>query len=177
MSKIRDFYERFASVANTRISARATTGFMRQGTKVRTDAERAQFYPNTQSGPGSLRRMSGRLASSITGADFSGDREGIFNVVVKADSVEIEKGSKTPYAGMHEYGFNGTVTIPGHTRTITQAFGRPIEPKQIQVNSYSKNMSVPARPYLMPAIKEEERFLLRWLEENYPKIIREDINA
>jgi len=175
MSRIRDFYERFASVANTRISARATTGFMKPGQKVRTAEERAQFYPNPASGPGTLRRMSGRLASSITGADFTGDREGIFNVVVRDAGVQIEKGSKVPYAGMHEFGFSGSVTIPAHTRTITQAFGRAIEPRQVQVNSFVRGLSVPARPYLRPAIDQEEKFLMNWLADNYRRVIESEV--
>ena len=175
MSAITKFFERFATVANTRISARASTEFMKPGAKVRSAEERAQFYPNPRTGVGTLRRMSGRLVSSITGTDFRGDREEIFNVKITGSTVEIEKGTKTPYAGAHEYGFTGSVTVPAHERTITQAFGRPIEPKKVQVRSYIMNQNISPRPYLKPAIDKEERFLLNWLSDNFEPIIIQEV--
>ena len=169
-----DFFERFASVANTRISARSVTDFMQQ-----TSAGSAMsgLGNNPQSGVGTLRRDKGRLSSSITGADFRGNREAIYNVNISDDGVEITKGSETPYAGVHEHGFSGSVNVPAHTRRITQAFGRQIEPQDVNVMSYTKSVMIPARPYLLPAIEAEKRYLFNWIRDNFEDTLREGIQV
>lgn len=64
--------------------------------------------------------------------------------------------SAVKYAPVHEYGFHGTVTVKEHLRQIKQAFGRPIEPKQIVVHSYSRQMNLPERSFLRSALREFE---------------------
>lgn len=142
---------------------------------MRTDAERAQLYPNPASGVGTLRIMSGRLISSLTGTDFRGAREGIFNVKATGDGIEIEYGTQVPYAGTHEYGFSGSVSVPAHQRRITQAFGRQIEPKTIDVRSFTRSANIPARPYLMPAVTQEIDYLALWLRNNLADAIVEEL--
>jgi phage gpG-like protein len=68
-----------------------------------------------------------------------------------------------PYASVHEFGFNGPVSVPAsavrpHQRQINQAFGKPIDARSVQVGGYirgahTRNMRVRARPYLGPAVK------------------------
>lgn len=168
-ARIKRYFERFASVARTRIGARSVNTYME-----RTGAgEFGTLGGNPASGPGTLRIMTGRLSSSIIGNDFRGVREGIFNVDASSNGAEVEIGSQTPYAGVHEGGFSGNVTVPAHTRTITQAFGRQISPRQVNVRSFSRSMDIPARPYLLPAIEQEEEFLTNWLLENFTEIAEE----
>jgi len=60
------------------------------------------------------------------------------------------------YARVHEYGFKGTVTVRESLRTIKQAFGRPIDAKQITVKSHSRKMDLPARSFLRSALADLE---------------------
>lgn len=92
----------------------------------------------------------GRLLNSIRHEFFKegaveGVRIGSFNV---------------PYAAVHEFGYRGIQQVPGHARTITQAFGRPIDPRRIDVGAHSRRMNIRARPYLRPAIKTTRTFVL-----------------
>jgi len=49
----------------------------------------------------------------------------------------------------HNFGADDTVTVPAHTRTITQAFGKPLDqPTEVQVDSYQMNMNIPQRKFL-----------------------------
>lgn len=77
----------------------------------------------------------------------------------------IKEGSKSgvrvgsygvKYAAVHEFGFRGIVTIRSHTRTISQAFGRPIAPRPVTVRSHSAKMNVRKRPYIKPAIEKHK---------------------
>lgn len=92
----------------------------------------------------------GRLINSVRHEFFregpvEGVRIGSFNV---------------PYAAVHEFGYRGVQQVPGHARTITQAFGRPINPRQINVGAFTRNMNIRARPYLRPAIKTTRTFVI-----------------
>jgi len=60
------------------------------------------------------------------------------------------------YARVHEYGFKGTVTVRESLRTIKQAFGRPIDAKQITVKSHGRKMDLPARSFLRSALADLE---------------------
>jgi phage gpG-like protein len=137
---------------------------------------RVQSYTsNPGVGVGTLRRMSGRLTSSLTGTDFRGMRESIFNVKMKRDGAEIEIGTMTPYSSVHEQGYHGSYTVPGHTRRITQAFGRRIAPRDVDVRTHTRVANIPARPYLMPAVEKEYDYLQRWLGDNIGRVVEEFI--
>ena len=52
----------------------------------------------------------------------------------------------------HNFGADDTVTVPAHTRTITQAFGKPLnQPTEVQVSSYQMDMNIPQRKFLGPS--------------------------
>jgi phage gpG-like protein len=52
----------------------------------------------------------------------------------------------------HNFGADDTVTVPAHTRTITQAFGKPLDqPTEVQVSSYQMDMNIPQRKFLGPS--------------------------
>ena len=72
----------------------------------------------------------------------------------KVEGSTVTVGSYgVPYAAAHEFGFNGPQTIRGHQRLITQAFGRPIPPKMVDVKTYQRMVRIRERPYIRPAIK------------------------
>ena len=54
------------------------------------------------------------------------------------------------YAGVHEFGYSGTVTVPAHTRS--GAFGKPTKP--YTVGPYSRRMNIPARPFVKPTLRD-----------------------
>lgn len=148
--------ERFADIARTKIGGSATTKYMRDSGAVTPDMQ--NLGRNRRTGKGSLRIVSGRLARSLTGARTAVvgmNSEGVYSVRQSGTKTTIEYGTKVPYARAHEEGFSGNVQIPSHTRRITQAFGRQIEPKTVQVSAHSKNMNIPARPYLSPALDDQ----------------------
>jgi phage gpG-like protein len=79
----------------------------------------------------------------------------------------VEVGSYgVPYAAAHEFGFQGTVTVPTHNRFQTKAFGRPIKnPRSISVSTHSRRMNIRARPYLRPAFKKARQKIMDLIAE------------
>lgn len=91
-----------------------------------------------------LRVRTGRLRRSIT-----------FVVTGKGtDKVEGVVGTNVEYARVYELGFNGAVNIKAHLRTIKQAWGKSIQPKQITVSSHSRQVNLPARSFLRSAMND-----------------------
>lgn len=73
-----------------------------------------------------------------------------------ANSIAASVGVQLTYARAQEYGFEGTVTIREHLRTITQAFGRTLSaPVTYSVPSHSAHMKLPERSYLRSTLREE----------------------
>lgn len=60
------------------------------------------------------------------------------------------------YARFWEYGFTGTEQVREHLRTLSQVFGRPVEPHQVTVRAHSRNVNQPARSYLRSTLAEQE---------------------
>jgi len=140
--------------AAAQIGSAATTKFMRTGG--------TGVGANNQSGPGTLRRQTGRLARSLTGArsaqgsagSIRAAPEGVFDLSPTAQGVKLTYGSEVPYAAVHEYGFSGRVQVPQHTREQTHAFGREMAPQTVTVRAHSRQMNIPERPYLLPALRD-----------------------
>lgn len=65
-------------------------------------------------------------------------------------------GTNVEYAAGHEYGFNGDVNVKAHLRQITQAWGRPISPRSVQVQAHTKHVVLPERSFLRSALKDFE---------------------
>jgi|SRR5215467_2285405 len=104
-----------------------------------------------------LAARSGSLRSSI---DLQIDEDsGAISATVVSDN---------EYAHVHEYGFAGTVNVRAYLRRITEAFGRPIAEKTINVRAYGRRMELPERSFLRsaledmdPAIRDEVETALR----------------
>ena len=156
--------QKFGTVARTRIASDATGRLM-------VDGRGMEGTRNPNRGIGTLRRITGRLARSITGAAHTTGNESIFNVTVSGTDTEVEIGSSVPYAATHEMGFSGSVNVPAHSRVITQAFGRSIPATEVFVRSHVRTMNIPARPYLSPAIEKQDKYLNDWLSKNMEPVL------
>ncbi|GEM_PF-400794 len=74
------------------------------------------------------------------------------------DSVEAAVGvnlGDAGYAGFWEYGFTGTEDVREHLREITQAFGRPISPREVVVRQHTRQVDQAPRSYLRAALAAE----------------------
>lgn len=61
----------------------------------------------------------------------------------------VEVGTNRVYAAIHQFGFNGTQSVPAHERRILQAFGKPLDkPRTVQVQAHSRRMNLVARAFL-----------------------------
>jgi phage gpG-like protein len=58
------------------------------------------------------------------------------------------------YGIAHEFGFSGVVDVKAHLRTITQAFGKSITPKTVEVRAHPMKMNLPERSFLRSALRD-----------------------
>ena len=93
-----------------------------------------------------LHRRSGRLVDGLAVNIDSG--RGEVAVHVSVDATQI------PYAAFQEFGFEGVETVRAHLRQITQAFGRPIEARQIDVRTHDRRVNYPPHSFLRTALEE-----------------------
>lgn len=56
----------------------------------------------------------------------------------RLDELYAEVKTALEYAKVIEYGFTGTQQVQAHRRTITQAFGEPIDPRTVDVQSHAR---------------------------------------
>lgn len=155
----------FFDATKVLIAADATSKYMREGIG-------QEGTPNPTD---TLRIVSGRLARSLVNASESrtGTREGVSDISL--NPARMEYGSRVPYAAVHEYGFTGTVEVPAHTRTISQAFGRSIPQRDVSVSAHSRRMFMPARPYLTPSFEGLQDTLAEMLAERVTEAIIEAV--
>lgn len=82
------------------------------------------------------------------------------SITYRESDDDVRLAANSPYATTHHFGAAkgsfGTVTatIKAHTRKISQAFGRQIEPKDVTVKAHTRKMSlpwgdIPARKFMM----------------------------
>lgn len=79
--------------------------------------------------------------------------------------VGIFGGPTLPYGRAHEFGFEGTVSVKEHLRTITQAWGRPIEPVRATVREHTMRMHLPERSFLRSSLAEFRAAILEVLAQ------------
>lgn len=91
-----------------------------------------------------LKRRTTTLSSNINVKEATANSDDISGLV----------GTNVVYGRIHEYG--GTVTIPAHQRTISQAWGRPLAngPKTIDVRSYKATF--PERSFLRSGLRDRQ---------------------
>jgi len=155
---------------SSRIGAIATSKYMR-------DAGKAAGRGDTTLGPNgtdTLRIVTGRLARSLTGARTDRNApESISRVERVADAaVQLIKGTRVEYAEVHEEGFRGTVDVRPHRRTMEQGFGPDtLYPMEVVVGRHTRQMDIPARPFLGPAVED----YMQELRQHAPDEIRQAI--
>lgn len=94
----------------------------------------SEGYAKTRHGNQSLLLGNGDLLDSIT-------------FVVERNQVRV--GSPLGYAGVHQDGFGGSVSVGAHQRLIKQAFGRVLKhPVWQSVKAHSRMMNIPQREWL-----------------------------
>lgn len=93
-----------------------------------------------------LNIRTGRLINSIR-SDFTQDVNSATSVV----------STDVPYAAVHEYGFQGVVTVRAHLRTMTQAFGKPVIPRKISVREHTMRMNLPQRSFMRSALEDAQQ--------------------
>ena len=119
-------------------------------------------------------RLEEKIKENLSGAVLQ-SRSGALR-----DSIESSAGAdaaqlfaKTKYAAAQEYGFSGIESVTAHSRTIKEAFGRAIAPKQVFVRAFSRQMNLPERSYMRSALDEMQDEITAELAE----AIREGLSA
>ena len=119
---------------------------------------------NPAKGEGTLRVASGRLFKS-----FQTGKEGnIAEVSIVEGAATLKIGSSVPYAAIHEYG--GAVANPGGTPYMIVDGGRVLflkkgDPRGIGTTK-AHSITIPARPYLAPALAQFEKQALPTIQQN-----------
>lgn len=91
-----------------------------------------------------LHHRSGRLQGSIKQ-----------NVTKTETGVLATVYTNVEYAAIHEYGFQGAVSVKEHLRTITKAFKVELtQPKKITVRQHTRNVNLPERSFMRSALKD-----------------------
>lgn len=65
-----------------------------------------------------------------------------------------------PYASVHEFGFQGSVSIRAHTRLMTKAFGRDVSPRKVDIAPHQRLMRVREKPFLRPAVRKHREMII-----------------
>jgi phage gpG-like protein len=91
-------------------------------------------------------KLTGQALSVRTGTL----RRSINRVVTESqDSVIATVGTNVKYAAVHEYGFDGDVTVKAHTRTSVLG-------NEVNVRSFTRHMHMPERSFLRSTLKARE---------------------
>ena len=119
---------------------------------------------NPAKGEGTLRLASGRLFKS-----FQKGKDGnITEVEIVEAAATLKIGSSVPYAAIHEYG--GTINHPGGTPYMIVDDGRVLflkkgDPRAVRTTR-AHAITMPARPYLAPALRQFEKEALPTIQQN-----------
>lgn len=91
-------------------------------------------------------------------------RRSINQKVIETDSkIEGLVGTNVEYARPHEMGFTDDVTVKEHLRTIKKAWGKDIEPKQIQISSHTRKVVFPEKSFLRSALRDMQPDIIKEL--------------
>ncbi|MBY4799899.1 hypothetical protein K6W78_07770 [Burkholderia cepacia] len=90
------------------------------------------------------------------------------NQAVTTTDTTITGVVSTPveYAPVHEYGFQGVVTVKEHLRQVTMAWGKPLStPVAATVREHTMAMNLPERSFLRSALADQREEILRGIRE------------
>jgi phage virion morphogenesis protein len=83
-------------------------------------------------------------------------------------ATDAEVGTNLIYARPHQLGMDETVSVPAHSRTIYQAFGRSLPGGlTVQVGAFERQMKLPRRSFL--GISDEDETEILALAEDYER--------
>lgn len=89
-----------------------------------------------------------------------------FRLFQKGSISGVKVGSYgIPYAAVHEFGFNGPVSVRSHQRVISQSFGKQITPRTINVVAHTRLVKFRERPYLRPALNTMKKQIMDIIRE------------
>lgn len=127
-----------------------------------------QFRFEDEQGPdGSKWKPS--IRARETGGKTLTDDGFLKQITHNASATSVVVGSNLTYAAIHQFGFDGSISVPAHKRTITQAFGLKLKAsKQVSVRAFDRNLNLPARPFLGLSVEDEADIL-----EDFTKFARE----
>lgn len=157
---------RSVDVARVRIAASATGRFMREG--------KGATGRNTKTGEGALRKVSGRLARSLTGAAESrtgGSREGFSRLKHTARGFTSTFGSNVPYARIHELG--GTTKVTDKMRGFFWYKFSETGDEKWKAFALSDSITIPARPYMEPAVDDQKDYIDNYVSKALDNLIKE----
>ncbi|KCX98868.1 HK97 gp10 family phage protein [Acinetobacter pittii] len=100
-----------------------------------------------------LNKRTGRLGRSITQ-----------KLIELSNGVAGIVGTNVEYAPPHEYGFKGDVTVKAHLRMIKMAFGKSINPKQVNIKAHTRKVNLPENSFLRSALEEMRKEIKQDLE-------------
>jgi phage gpG-like protein len=114
-----------------------------------------------------LRNRTGRLRNSVTSR---------VDIGLAGNQIVGTVGANTPYAAVHEYGFQGVVSVREHLRMITQAFGKPLKggPREITIHAHPMKMDMPERSYLRSTLRENGQRIHDRLQDAVNQAVAQD---
>jgi phage gpG-like protein len=96
----------------------------------------------------------GRLINSI----------GFFASRTSEKGFILEYGSfGVKYAGVHEFGSQKTVTVPGHTRQQTHVWGKKVDPFTVNVRTFTRKQNILEKPFIRPSVKQRRDQIIKIL--------------
>lgn len=89
--------------------------------------------------------LGGRLLDGVRSSLPQGPLADAYGLSVEqtGDALRIGLTNSRPYAGVYEFGFQGTEQVSEHLRRMTEAFGKPVAtPHEVLVTSCSRKVDV-----------------------------------
>lgn len=151
LEKIGTVLTRLARIADTRVAARAIGDYMRDAGFDSGERSKGDYGP--------LRISKGRLARAVKGS-----KESRVSFILQGAKLFYKKLIEVPYAAIHEYGGTITLQITTSMRRFFWAmyFDTGKEKWKFMALSPKKTfvIRIHPRPYLAPALDDEEPFII-----------------
>ncbi|MET7242495.1 hypothetical protein ABZT49_03945 [Methylobacterium sp. EM32] len=109
------------------------------------------------------RKLSGEVLNVVTGRL----RRSIYSTIeAEGDRISgvVAQSGDVKYGRRWEFGFTGDEVVRAHVRTITQAFGAAIAPREVEVREFTRHVDQPARPYMRPSLAERAAAIMARLK-------------
>jgi phage gpG-like protein len=114
-------------------------------------------WPPSKAALGLVKRASGKISPGRTLFD-TGGLQGSIRHETRPTEVEVGVDARTrsaKFGYVHQFGYSGVQNVGPTRRTINQAFGIPIPPKEVEVRAHSRHITIPKRSFL--GVNEQDR--------------------